>query len=134
MLLRAAARAGVTVLQPAEVLKITRHGELFNLDCRTEEGGRSLSGSWVIGAYGKGAAPDQEESRHVAGRRTGFNGVKFHIPERLLGTILPDEILIAPGRGCIAASTWSVVARRPSVFWSGDRRTTLPRACAYKIS
>ncbi len=99
MLLRAAARAGVTVLQPAEVLKITRHGELFNLDCRTEEGGRSLSGSWVIGAYGKGAAPDQEESRHVAGRRTGFNGVKFHIPERLLGTILPDEILIAPGRG-----------------------------------
>jgi flavin-dependent dehydrogenase len=53
----------------------------------------------VVGAYGRSSPLDGKLQRPFAGRRTGLNGVKFHVPAATLVDVRPDEILISAGPG-----------------------------------
>lgn len=94
-LINAARRKGITILQPAEVKKITRKEDLFQLDVRNSslEDIKILS-KYVIAAYGKHNILDKSLGRSFANTRTGLNGVKFHFDEQYLNEFDKDEIRI----------------------------------------
>jgi flavin-dependent dehydrogenase len=99
MLLESARSNGVTILQPADVESVVRLDEEFEVRHRTAEGLRTVRGRRVVGAYGRSSPLDGKLQRPFAGRRTGLNGVKFHVPAATLADVRPDEILISAGPG-----------------------------------
>jgi flavin-dependent dehydrogenase len=99
MLLESARSNGVSVVQPADVQSVAALGGDFEVRCRTTEGLRTVRGRLVVGAYGRSSPLDGTLRRPFAGRRTGLNGVKFHIPASTLADVSSDEILISAGPG-----------------------------------
>ncbi len=97
MLLDAAAAQGVMILQPAEAIAVERDRDGFLVRYKTGRQHRSLRGAWVVGAYGKNSPLDRLLSRPFAGVRTGFTGIKFHLPAELLEDLPHHEIVIALG-------------------------------------
>ncbi|MBF8295606.1 MAG: binding 3 protein [Bacteroidetes bacterium] len=99
LLLNAAIKNGVHVLQPADAEEIVRSGEGFEIHCRTNDTPLTLHSRWCIGAYGKTSPLDRRLRRPFAGARTRFNGIKFHVPSTALTGISADEIWIFTGPG-----------------------------------
>jgi flavin-dependent dehydrogenase len=99
LLLNAAARNGVKVLQPAEAEEIVRGSENFEIQCRLNGEPLTLRSRWCIGAYGKTSPLDKRLGRQCAGVRTQMNGIKFHVPSEALVGIDEDEIRIFAGPG-----------------------------------
>ncbi len=97
MLLDAATADGVNVLQPAEAIGIERDGDGFLLQYSAGRQHHSLRAAWVVGAYGKDSPLDRVLLRPFTGVRTGFTGIKFHLPVELLDDLRPREIVIALG-------------------------------------
>ncbi len=97
MLLEAARRKGVSILQPAEATGVERKGEEFVVRYRTPHESGCLRSLWVIGAYGRSSPLDKHLARSFAGAQTGFTGVKFHLPAEVLGDIQKNELVIALG-------------------------------------
>lgn len=97
MLLDAASASGVKILQPAEVTGVERNRDGFLVRFRTEGKSRTLQSTRVVGAYGRNSPLDRSLRRPFAGVRTGYTGVKFHIPAELLENIQRQEIMIALG-------------------------------------
>ncbi len=99
MLLGAAAAGGVEILQPAEVTGVERSGDGFLVRFMEEKRAGTILSSWVVGAYGRSSPLDRFLRRPFAGIRTGYTGVKFHVPAGLLENIGQTEIMIALGPG-----------------------------------
>ena len=98
MLLEAARSQGVTVMQPAEAEAVVRGEEVFDVVCTTAAGPCTIRGRWAIGAYGKSSRLDKHLQRSFAGKRTGSNGVKLHVPASTLMNVRSDEILLCGGQ------------------------------------
>jgi menaquinone-9 beta-reductase len=96
-LLNAAKAQGVQILQPAEAESIIRRGSGFEVHCRMREGMHTLQARWCVGAYGKTSTLDRQLVRQFAGRRSGLNGIKFHIPSETLEGMNADEIRVFSG-------------------------------------
>jgi flavin-dependent dehydrogenase len=99
MLLESARSHGASVVQPAEVESVAALDGDFEVRYRTVEGLRTIRARRVVGAYGRSSPLDGALQRPFAGRRTGLNGVKFHIPASTLADVASDEILISTGPG-----------------------------------
>ena len=97
MLLEAAGRAGVTIIQPAEVTGVERDQQEFVVACKYHREERTYRSRWVIGAYGKSSPLDKRLGRSFAGTRTGYTGFKYHIPAGMIENLGNDEIAIALG-------------------------------------
>jgi flavin-dependent dehydrogenase len=97
LLLNAAKRKGVQVLQPAEAEEVVRHGDVFEVRYRLNDATRTLHSNWCIGAYGKTSPLDKQLRRPFAGVRSNLNGIKFHVSSSALTGMNPDEIRIFAG-------------------------------------
>ncbi len=98
MLLDAAAAHGVEILQPAEAIAVERDRGGFLVRYTMGRQRHVIRGAWVVGAYGKNSPLDRLLLRPCAGARTGFTGIKFHLPAELLEHLPHQEITIALGR------------------------------------
>jgi flavin-dependent dehydrogenase len=96
-LLKAAMGHDVHVLQPAEVQRVVRHGNGFEVHCRLNNVIQSFQSRWCIGAYGKTSPLDKQLLRPFAGSRSRLNGVKFHVSSSMLVGMNADEIRIFTG-------------------------------------
>ena len=99
MCLDAARVEGVTVIQPAEVLGIEGNRDGFVVRYRIDRQTALVRTPWVIGAYGRSSPLDRHLSRRNAGARTGFTGVKFHVPSGMLRDLRKEEVAVALGPG-----------------------------------
>ncbi len=99
LLLAAAVAGGVNVLQPAEATGIERNREGYTIRYREGRRDRELQCAWVVGAYGRSSPLDRALGRSFVGARTGFTGVKFHVPAEAVENLRPEEIMIALGEG-----------------------------------
>jgi flavin-dependent dehydrogenase len=97
MLLDAARRGGVSVIQPAEATAIERDRRGFVVRYRYGRDQHTCHAAWVIAAYGKSSFLHKQLGRTFAGKRTGFIGFKYHVPQGLIENLGNDEIAIALG-------------------------------------
>jgi 2-polyprenyl-6-methoxyphenol hydroxylase-like FAD-dependent oxidoreductase len=99
MLLEAAIAHGVTLLQPAEVEAIMPERGSWTVHCRTATQLLELHTRWTVGAYGRSSRLDRVLGREFAGKHTGLNGIKCHLPATSLSLFTPDEIFLCAGQG-----------------------------------
>jgi flavin-dependent dehydrogenase len=99
MLLQAAGASGATIIQPAEVTSINRMQDSYEVRCKTLQESLSLSAETVIGAYGKQSPLDKSLKRSFASKRSGMNGVKYHVGRRVFAEFPGDEIQLFAAAG-----------------------------------
>jgi menaquinone-9 beta-reductase len=97
-LLDNARKAGVEVYQPATVEQVTIIGEQYQITLNVDGKQKQLVSRYVIGAYGKSSPLDKTLRRNFIGCKSRLNGVKFHIPKKVLQNIPEHEIQIYTGR------------------------------------
>lgn len=85
----------VKIIQPATVLAISRSKSSFTSEIEDEFGETfQIISKLVIGAYGKQNLLDKKLERNFINKKTFLNGVKFHLPVKLLNECFSDEIRI----------------------------------------
>lgn len=99
LLLKKAKSLGTTVVQPAEVVSMRRVNNIFEILCKTQKGIETYAAYHVIGAYGRQNIIDKSLQRPFASSRSGFSGVKYHIPKNVLHRLDQDEIQIFSSNG-----------------------------------
>ncbi len=99
LLLKKAVSAGATVVQPAEVVSLNRVNNIFEILCKTPNGVNSYTGDFVVGAYGRQSIIDKSLKRKFVSARSGYSGIKYHVPKELLNNISRDEIQIFSSNG-----------------------------------
>lgn len=90
---------GVIVYQPAEVKSIKKDDRGYILDVKDSQKDFGIVANIVIAAYGRQNNIDEKLSRKFAGKQTGLNGIKFHIPNEYLNELPGNEIRIYSGDG-----------------------------------
>lgn len=93
LLLDNARELGAAIIQPAEVKKIIRKENSYEIHF-SAEGGRSVSSKKVIAAYGKQNPLDKNLHRNFAGVKSRLNGIKFHVNLDNLPKFEEEEIQI----------------------------------------
>lgn len=83
MLLRKAESLGATIIQPAEVFSVSRHHGSYEVRCKRGEEEISITAGTVVAAYGKQNPLDKFLKRSFVSHRSGFNGMKYHVPDHL---------------------------------------------------
>jgi flavin-dependent dehydrogenase len=99
LLLNTAASRGVRVLQPADAESVVHHKGGFEVHCRLKDSTKTLASRWCIGAYGKSTPLDKQLLRSFVGTRSQLNGIKFHVPSKMLEQSSAHEIRIFTGPG-----------------------------------
>jgi menaquinone-9 beta-reductase len=99
LLLHKAHSSGAVIFQPAEVLTIQREADRFIVECKTIGHEQVLSASDIICAYGKQNILDKRLKRNFASMKSGFTGIKYHIPSAALNSVPLHEIQIFTSRG-----------------------------------
>ena len=99
LLLKRAASAGTTIIQPAEVVSLKRDGNFFEIVCKIENGIDTYFASDVIAAYGRQNIIDKSLQRPFASFRSGYSGIKYHLPKTMLNAVADDEIQIYSSNG-----------------------------------
>lgn len=94
-LLEKAKARNVKVIQPAEVLSITKSRSGFISDIVDDFNKKyKISSRLVIAAYGKQNILDKKLERNFINKKSNLNGVKFHLPLKLLKNSFSKEIRI----------------------------------------
>ena len=96
-LLKQAKENGVTVIQPAEVTEVTNLKNHFKLKFNSINKREYLTAKNVIAAYGKKNILDKQLLRSFINKKSGLNGVKFHINEKYFNNFNKNEIQIYAG-------------------------------------
>ncbi len=99
LLLKKANSLGTTVIQPAEVVSMRRVNNFYEILCKTNKGIETYASSNVVGAYGRQNIIDKSLQRSFASSRSGYSGVKYHVPKETLGGIIENEIQIFASNG-----------------------------------
>lgn len=85
----------VQILQPAEVISITKTNSGFI--CQLIDGSNnqiSVKSKIVIAGYGKQNTLDKKVYRNFIYKKSNLNGIKFHLPVNSLKSSIKDEIRI----------------------------------------
>ena len=97
-LLDNARKAGAVIYQPATVEQVLRNGEQYQITMNVDGRQEQIESRYVIGAYGKSSPLDKTLKRDFLGSRSRLNGVKFHVPKRLMQLIPDHEIQLYTAR------------------------------------
>jgi menaquinone-9 beta-reductase len=96
-LLNIAKKKGTVVYQPAEVKNIVNRKNRFTLSV-FEDDRKQITVKTVIAAYGKQNVLDKILFRKFINKRSGLNGIKFHVKNELIKNYKDDEIGIYAGK------------------------------------
>ena len=99
LLLNAAKDSGAVVFQPAEVISMRKGQDSYEVRCKTPENEFSLFAHTVIAAYGKQSFLDKSLKRGFVSHPSGYNGIKYHINNRLLHEMDGTAIQIFSANG-----------------------------------
>jgi len=99
LLIRKAKSLGTTVVQPAEVVSMRRVNNFYEILCKTSKGIETYAAYTVIGAYGRQNIIDKSLQRSFASSRTGYSGIKYHVPKEMLNGAADNEIRIFSSNG-----------------------------------
>lgn len=101
LLLKKARSEGTIVVQPAEVVSMNRVKELnmYEVLCKTSGGVETFIATHVIAAYGRQNIIDKSLQRPFASFRTGYSGIKYHVPKSMLNVVAAQEIQIYSSHG-----------------------------------
>jgi flavin-dependent dehydrogenase len=99
LLLKKAKSLGTTVVQPAEVVSMRRVNTFFEILCKTNKGIETFAAVNVIGAYGRQNIIDKSLNRSFVSSRSGYSGIKYHVPKEMLNGFKEDEIQIFSSNG-----------------------------------
>ncbi|MGE5362915.1 MAG: NAD(P)/FAD-dependent oxidoreductase [Bacteroidota bacterium] len=80
MLMQSARRSGSTILMPAELKSVTHNNGKYVVSVQDAQSGQKFSCSEIILAYGKYSSLDSSFSRKPDGVKSGFIGIKYHVP------------------------------------------------------
>lgn len=95
LLLEKAKSRKVKVLQPAEVTSTAKIKSDFISEIDDGSGNKfQIKSKLVIAAYGKQNIMDKKLERDFVNKKSNLNGVKFHLPIKLLKNSFNDEIRI----------------------------------------
>ena len=98
-LIKAVKETGAIVYQPAEVKSIEMQNQKYLLKIKTSQSEFDISADFVISAYGRQSILDEKLNRNFVHVKSGFNGVKFHVPNKYFTKSIGGEIRIYSGRG-----------------------------------
>ena len=98
-LLNEAKKRGVTVFQPADVKNIEYEEGRHLLTISNNNTSSFLTASVLIAAYGKQNTLDRILNRRFAEKKSGLNGIKFHIEKRYLRNFNESEIHVYTADG-----------------------------------
>jgi flavin-dependent dehydrogenase len=93
-LLEHARKAGAAVYQPATVDQVCKKKEQYQITLSVDGRQEQITSRSVIGAYGKSSPLDKTLQRDFVGSKSRLNGVKFHIPKKLMHLVPTHEIQI----------------------------------------
>lgn len=94
-LLEKAKSRNVKVIQPAEVISITKNNSGFISEIiEGADNKLQINAKLIIAAYGKQNILDKKLERGFVNTKSNLNGVKFHLPINLLNDAFSDEIRI----------------------------------------
>lgn len=94
-LLEKAKSRNVKVIQPAEVISITKNNSGFISEIiEGADNKLQINAKLIIAAYGKQNILDKKLERGFLNTKSNLNGVKFHLPINLLNDAFSDEIRI----------------------------------------
>lgn len=94
-LLEKAKSRNVKVIQPAEVISITKNNSGFISEIiEGADNKLQINAKLIIAAYGKQNILDKKLERGFLNTKSNLNGVKFHLPIILLNDAFSDEIRI----------------------------------------
>ncbi len=102
-LLKEAERSGVRIYQPAEVKNINKENGKFVLDVKDGENSTFyLKSDFVVAAYGKRNVIDKQLHRNFTNKKSGLNGIKFHINKNFIPGFIKGrvEIYLSTGIYC----------------------------------
>lgn len=102
-LLQTANRFGTAVMQPASVVSVQHQDDdSYAVGCETPDGLRTITARVVIAAYGRRNFLDKQLSRNFIHDRSGYTGIKYHLP--ISAVSLPDHdavhLFLARGMYC----------------------------------
>ena len=99
-LLEKAKESGVKVFQPSEVKMINGQRAFFRLKVLNSQNTcEDVSSRFLIAAYGKQNILDKLLNRNFVNRKSGLNGIKFHINKKYLKDFPGNEIHIYTAQG-----------------------------------
>lgn len=94
-LLEKAKSRNVKVIQPAEVISLTKDNSCFISEIiEGTDNKLQIDAKLIIAAYGKQNILDKKLERGFVNTKSNLNGVKFHLPINLLNDAFSDEIRI----------------------------------------
>lgn len=99
LLLNKAIALGITIVQPAEVVSMRHVNDFHEILCKTGKGIETFCATTVIGAYGRQNVIDKSLQRSFATQHSGYSGVKYHVPKKLLNGFAENEIQIYSSNG-----------------------------------
>jgi len=100
LLLNKAKTRNVNIIQPAEVISLTKTKTGFISEIDNGSGQIiQIKSKLVIAAYGKQNILDKKLQRGFVNKKSNLNGVKFHLPISLLQESFCDEIRIYTNEG-----------------------------------
>ena len=95
-----AKESGVKVFQPCEIKTIKRQGAIFTLKALSPQNTyEDVSSRFLIAAYGKQNILDKLLNRYFVNRKSGLNGIKFHVSKKYLKDFPGNEIHIYAAQG-----------------------------------
>lgn len=95
MLLNKAKEENINIVQPGEVLTVTKTSTGFSCEIILSSNETfHINSKFVIGAYGKQNILDKKFGRNFIDKKSQLNAVKLHLPVNLLNEYCPDEIRI----------------------------------------
>ncbi len=98
LLLEYSAGTGTKLYQPAEVISLEKDNNKFVLKIKSNRNEETIiKVDFVIAAYGRKNILDKKLNRSFVNAASGFNGVKFHVPNSMLNELTEEEIRIYLG-------------------------------------
>lgn len=94
LLLKEARERGVTVYEEHEVNSVAREGNVCRVTGVNREGTFTIKTRLTAGAFGKQNILDRTLGRRHASGKSGYFGVKFHLPAGVIDTAGKNEIAI----------------------------------------
>lgn len=100
ILLDSAIKKGVNVYIPAEIVSIQKNTNHFTSILTDENKSQyTINSKFVIAAYGKQNILDKKLNRNFINEKSQLNGIKYHLPKKLIKEDFVNEIRIYNSNG-----------------------------------
>lgn len=93
-LLENARKSGAVVYQPATVEQLIKNRQQYQITLSIDGRQEQIISRSVVGAYGKSSPLDKTLRRDFLGSKSQLNGIKFHVPKKLMQNVHKHEIQI----------------------------------------